>query len=306
MKTVFHNINYKSSDIFNLYPLYDLHVGHIGCNEALIKAYVSHIAADPMGLVVLGGDLIDGISQADRRYDPAQLAPWCRDELGDPVNIIESQIIQAGKLLAPIADKVIGMLLGNHERTPIKRLSIPVFKRLALTTASYRQDDINPYDPKAPAPDFALGYHGYIGLTFQRPHHSSRVLIYAHHGYGGGRTPGGKLNKLSNMLADWPDADIVLAGHVHDLLDLPVDRKVPDWPHARRDGAGSTKKYPRVAAFCGTFLSGDAPETPTGWPRTSYAVEKGYPERPIGGLKIRIKPETRHLEVVKPVLELRG
>jgi len=49
------------------------------------------------------------------------------------------------------------------------------------------------------------------------------TVIYAHHGSKGGGTPGPKVNAM-HALMGWADADIYIAGHVHDALTRVVPR----------------------------------------------------------------------------------
>jgi hypothetical protein len=45
---------------------------------------------------------------------------------------------------------------------------------------------------------------------------SKQMFIYAHHGFGGGRKSGGKVNRLEDAAISFPDCQIYLMGHVHD------------------------------------------------------------------------------------------
>lgn len=310
MRTIFRRISYsRVSDVISLYPLFDLHVGHIACNEDMLEYYVANIAADPTGLVILGGDLIDGITYNDRRFNPAQVAKWCRNEEGTHKGVIQKQIVRVAEILSPIAHKVVAMLYGNHESSVEKHQQVEIVKQIALHLQHAVDGDTNPHNTLVEPPDFVLGYHGFLCLTFARGAHASRFVIYCHHGYGGGRKPGGKMNKLDEMLAMYPDSDLVLAGHVHDLFSLARERIIPDWSGLSKSDlvkVGGVRKKDRLAVFCGSFLDSDAGETSLGWPRTSYAVEKGYPPLKLGAPVIRIKPESRYVYCQIPAFEWKG
>lgn len=103
-----------------------------------------------------------------------------------------------------------------------------------------------------------------------RPFNYTMLL---HHGRGGGRTPGGKLNKVW-QLRDMAPADIYVMGHVHGEIAYKDMYPVPD---IRNSKLNTTKRY-YLASGC--WL---------GW--ASYAKIGMYGMSTIGAPRIRMNGE---------------
>lgn len=82
-------------------------------------------------------------------------------------------------------------------------------------------------------------------------HPEADCLVYCHHGMGGGRTLGGKLNRLEDLLKII-EADIYLMGHVHTKVSDPIDKQYisSDGIHHHR-----TKLLGRTGGFQRGYLS---------------------------------------------------
>ena len=256
-----HRIDYKSrSDTFHLWHLTDFHVGSIACDEKALKATIAEVASDPFAIWTGGGDFCEFINPTDRRFDPAEVASWIK--VADLADIAKAQCDHVIELLGPIADKCIGSIMGNHGGY--------------IARIHHR----NPHSYICGAlgiPD--LGADGaFINLRFKRWGGSTRTYrIALLHGWGGGRQPGGKMNKLRDALAAF-DADIALLGHVHARMRLATTA------YTCTKNRVITKK--RVAVFGGTYLDG-----------AGYAVRAGYPPAEIGGVMISIAPDKDRIEV---------
>jgi hypothetical protein len=77
--------------------------------------------------------------------------------------------------------------------------------------------------------DLNLGYSAFVRLRFSRntstdnrtgkPSNGWRqFVIYAHHGAGGGRKKGAKVNRMTDHTTTFPLCDMYLMGHVHDRI----------------------------------------------------------------------------------------
>ena len=63
---------------FTLYPLGDVHLGNVACDESLFRAVVNRIADDDRALWVGMGDYCDFINRTDPRFDPDSLPRWVK------------------------------------------------------------------------------------------------------------------------------------------------------------------------------------------------------------------------------------
>lgn len=266
----------KRSDEFSIYPIGDIHLGAASCDEELLKQTVARIQADPLAYWIGMGDYIDAINMRDPRFEAGGLAAWLYDPLSMQ-DIIGAQLRRAERYLAPIADRCLGLIGGNHEGKAAKWSEREVMTLLARMIAEHREDRAN----------LALGYAGFIRLSFREQHPggtartTGTLTIYAHHGAGASSTPGGKINRLLKTMAGI-QADLVLMGHVHDER------------HHRRtllsvNGRGRVIRREQIGIITGTYLG-----------QSAYAVERGYPPPTMGSPVVRYAPDRARLRVDFP------
>ena len=183
MYVIEHRVPYTSkSQTFNLWFIGDVHVGAAGWSKVKFERTLKEVEADPSALVVLMGDLAEAILPADKRFDFHGVHPDFQHRLGD---LADAEYEYLEKVLAPIQSKIVDILTGNHEEVIRLRwyrdLTRDLCRRLRV-----------PY----------LGYDAIIGLVFQRRKaDSQRFVIRAHHGRGGGRSIGGRLETLYKLSA---------------------------------------------------------------------------------------------------------
>lgn len=258
-------IPYSSkSQTFNLWFIGDVHVGAAGWAKDKFERTIKEVERDRTALVILMGDLADAILPADKRFDINGVHPDFRHRLGD---LADAEYEYLEKILAPIKDKIIGILTGNHEET----IRLRWYRDLTRDLCRRLKTKF-------------LGYDAIIGLIFKRKGGggSQRFIIRAHHGRGGGRTIGGRLEtlyKLSQSLA----ADIFVMGHVHSLIYDVRPQVVPDWKEE------DVKERRRIFGITGSFLRSFVKDA------DSYSEKADYPLNDLGCLRIRIKPFHREL-----------
>lgn len=181
----------------NLYPLADIHAGSAHFHSGEFEDYVSEIDKDPNAVVILNGDLINNA-----------VRHGVSDIYEDTLNPQES-IDYVYDVLLPIRDKIIGVVPGNHENRTYKATGIDVVRNL-----SERLGVIQYYDHVA----------NLIFLSFGKSRSRDNVRntfsIYHTHGSGGGRTTGGKANKLGRM-SDIVQCDVYIHSHTH----MPISFK---------------------------------------------------------------------------------
>lgn len=174
-----------------IYPLADV---HLGSEESAMPAFgrlIAQIASEPNSYVVLAGDLIDnGLKNSVTNIYRATMKP-------------SQQKREMAEALAPIRDKILCILPGNHERR-----------------SSKESDDDPAYDIASKL-DLEDVYRENmavlrIGLG-KRPKNSKEYTynIAVLHGAGGGAQPGATVNRYEAFLSALDGVDILIAAHAH-------------------------------------------------------------------------------------------
>lgn len=278
MKTIIRRLTYGSNgDTFRLWHLTDWHVGAKAFNEKLFRQHVRLIEDDPNAYWIGGGDYIDGICHVgDKRYKPETLANWVLGE----TDVMTVQADYAVSLVKPIAYKCLALAEGNHEWTAKNHYSRDIYAYIVKQIAQFAG-----VEPGT----LALGAGGFVLPTFARVTgmHSAnhwRFRVFTHHGYGGGRLPGGHALTLGRALADF-EADLVLMGHRHVLCVVP---KVIQ----RHNGA-----FTRYGVFMPSYLNSTLEPRADGMPVDTYPELMGLPATPVGAFPIEICPWERRIEL---------
>jgi predicted phosphodiesterase len=102
---------FEDSERLYFTDLSDLHIGHKGFDEKSFRKTVDIIAQVPNFLVILGGD---SINHANKGSKSSQY-----EESMTP----REQVLHLEKLIAPIKDKIIGKVDGNHDGTRAKEFN---------------------------------------------------------------------------------------------------------------------------------------------------------------------------------------
>ena len=269
MHTHEHRVQYGSrKDQFDIYPLGDIHAGVVHCAEKQIKSKVREISENPFALWIGMGDLADCITPADRRWDDSVIAPWV-----DRQNIAESCRKWLVNLFAPIKDKCIGILEGNHELTMRKTLHVKLTENIC--------GDLGvPY----------LGYSCFVLFKFSRLKGGSVTSLIGHfsHGSGWAQTEQGVANRLKKNASN-NVCDFHASGHLHRIYNIE-DRALV---LKNTNGNGFEIAEAKRPAVCtGSWLQsykhGEYP---------SYAEQRGYDPTPIGCPIISITPDKGLIEV---------
>jgi len=191
MRTIKCNLgDYKEIRIL---PLADLHIGDPHSDFKKIQEYLSFVKDNDNVFCILNGDLMDAAIQSS-----------IGDTYGASLQPME-QLSQCVKIFDPIRDKILAVTPGNHEQRIYKS------DGLDLTQLMCNQLGIGGrYSNTSVLLFVRLGQHG--GSHY----HGRPVLytIYCVHGSGGGRTEGGKVNRLM-QLGNIVDADIFIHSHTH-------------------------------------------------------------------------------------------
>jgi hypothetical protein len=174
------------------------------------------------------------------------------------------------------SERILGIIGGNHEAT------IRKVHQLDLTLDMARELKC-PY----------LGEEAFVQVVFHNGttktdkgvfHGLVRTfVIFVTHGSGGGRKPGGKVNKIADI-SGFVEADILLCGHHHDRVGLRTVQ-------LSLDTKGNFVHKERVNVLTGSYLKTYQVGSP------SYGARELYPPTAIGSPVITIRPYDRHLEV---------
>lgn len=234
------------ADKIEIVPAGDLHHGSRNCRLDKFKRLVDWITPRKSTYVILMGDLLDCILPKDKRFDADDKYAY------KTIDTLRDELVT---ILTPIKERILVMLMGNHEHhlhqdgygDPIKYMC--------------KELDV-PYG----------GYSCYLKLTARPKTHKRPLLLWLHHGWFAGRKRGAKVNNLEDNLAYY-DADVYLVGHSHDLWATRKSRIY--WGGSRDVIFGNT----------GSFLETATNNT------TSYAERANFPPQKLGVLKLIWQPK---------------
>lgn len=287
MRTLRHEFNYDSRSVsYRLYHLTDIHLGHSACDEQLLQEDIQRIADDENAYWGGGGDYIDAISRkGDKRFMESSLAAWLHGQN----DVCGEQVRRFVELVKPIAHKCLYLLTGNHEDALLQYNDRDVYKDICYGVAAAAGKS---------AEALALGWEGFVGLTFKRGKHSGGsgqyhdkydLMLYSHHGSGGGRKLGGHALRMEEILLTYT-CDLALLGHRHIQQ---IDKKFVVTPGKER-----AELKARVGVWCGSYLGSYIEADAGGFPRGNYPQYKQLPPNATGGVSIEIEPDKQRFNVM--------
>lgn len=205
------------------------------------------------------------------KWDPRSDTSACRPE-HQQGRYFDSVITTTADYIAPHADMALLFAPGNHETAIRKRHQTDMNERLVEALRQRR-----PADCQAYAGSYANWVRFVVRNKSRRQLVAGSVLMYMHHGYGGGGPVTRGTIQTSRMAVYLPDADIIWTGHTHDEWVMPIQR-------ARLSLRG--RPYlDRVTHVRSPGYKDEFSEQ-NGW-----AVEKGMPPKPKGALWLRFYVE---------------
>lgn len=174
-------------------PLADFHLGDIHSDFKKIQEYLAYIKDNDNVFTVLNGDMMDAAIQSS-----------IGDTYGASLQPME-QLAQCVKIFEPIKDKILAVTPGNHEQR--------IYKSDGLDLTQLMCNQLGIGDRYSPASVLLFIRFGKNNIHY---HHGRPILytIYCVHGSGGGRTEGGKVNRLM-QLGNIIDADVFVHSHTH-------------------------------------------------------------------------------------------
>jgi hypothetical protein len=120
-----------------------------------------------------------------------------------------------------------------------------------------------------------------ISLNFKGRKYTHPLDIFAHHGKGGGNTPGGQFNSIEKMLSS-ADADLYLMGHTHGKGCIPSSPRLvlKDAPASALLVRERTPWLGRTGSFLKAYESG----------KVSYNVDAARSPASLGWIEFEITP----------------
>jgi hypothetical protein len=210
------------------------------------------------------GDLVGAIAPSDPRFSIRDLDP--EEKVAALRNFRRNMVEDICTELFPIKDQCIGLLEGNHEKKFNDRYFADVHDDICIALKN-QYGDLN------------LGYSAIIKWKFHRkPRAGNMIRIYAHHGAGGGRKKGAKVNRLNDLTGSFPNCHIYISAHVHDRI---------CWTETAldvREQVDELMEIPRAFGVCGTFQETYARGS------CSYAEMAQYPSTSLGVVSFIVTP----------------
>lgn len=231
----------------------DLHLGDSSFSRRSlekVKGYIKWIKDRPNARVILMGDIFNVATRVSKTQ------PFEESETPD------EQEETAYELFAPIKDKILCMLDGNHEWRLLDFANYSILnsfaKRLGVKYG---------------------GVSAVINIKVNKRRRGTKggvwreqYLIYAHHTRGGGALVGSKMNRVDKLRLMIANADIYLGAHNHQLGSMPVSVGIINVRHKRID-------YPKQWLIdCGSYLDWEG----------SYAERGQMPPAQLGSPRIRL------------------
>ena len=218
------------------------------------------------------------------KYDLRSDTSACRPE-HQRGRYLDAVISTTADYVAPHADMALLFAPGNHETAIRKRHETDMNERLVEALRQRRPE----------APTMAGRYANWVRfLVRQRGRRQlvgGSILMYMHHGYGGGGPVTRGTIQTSRMAVYLPDADIIWTGHTHDEWIMPIQRArltLHGRPYLDRS------MHVRSPGYKDEFSE-----------QNGWAVERGMPPKPKGALWLRFYMENTRNANGNPMRTLR-
>jgi len=181
----------------------DWHFDNAHCNLDLIKRDFDEAKKRKAGIMAFG----DLFCLMQGRYDPRRSRSGMRTEL-DQDNYLDCVVNSTHKWMQPYTDNICFASRGNHEISNLRNNDTDVLERFCERMRFTGSNIVTG------------GIGGWVFFRFTRHGKTQTVKLAYHHGAGGGG-PVTKGTIKANRRAQYlPQADIVVAGHIHERWGL--------------------------------------------------------------------------------------
>ena len=202
-------MTYKTGQRFRFVVFSDVHLGHRLASINNFKREVIDRYKDDKDTYFFDlSDCCDMIvaQTGDKRFKPSMIEP--RYLVVD--NPVDLQIEDYCDLLAPIADRVLGICSSNHHDKILSLTGTDPTRRICYTLWKGTEAERR-----------FLGWENFVGIRFSYANsgHRTRTLSWylSHGATTGGRTEGGHITSLGNIAMNYGECDIYAFGHNHQL-----------------------------------------------------------------------------------------
>lgn len=195
MKLIKHDL--EQFEELNLYFLSDAHWEDAGSNHKRLLQWRNDVLSKENNYVIVNGDILNAATRnsVSDVYSAKSDPDKALDEISD--------------FLAPIADRILVMIDGNHEGRMYKESGIKPMHRLSRELGIEEVYSNEAY----------LLFISF-GMSQGRTQRKMVYTVYGMHGSGGGKKIGGKANRLNDM-SNNIDADVYVISHTHIPIIFP-------------------------------------------------------------------------------------
>jgi predicted phosphodiesterase len=184
----------------------DSHIGDPCANEQALMKQIRYVEETPNCYAIVNGDIMNNAIKSGKS-----------DTYTEVLSPME-QIVKAVLTLKPIANKVLAITQGNHERRTAKESGIDLMKLIAM--------ELGIEDKYSDGMAFIFLRFG--ELSSHDHYRKVPYTILVTHGNGGGKTVGAKANRLADLVSI-ADADVYLYGHTHQNMAFKEGFMRVDW-----------------------------------------------------------------------------
>ena len=197
-----HHLSEDFADL-RLFVFGDLHVGDALFDEDLFYRCRDWVLEAPNRYCILSGDIMDLALKTSKgntyrqKLSPKEQLKWCKTNF------------------APLKDRILGIVQGNHE------------ERSSRYADDYPLEELADY---LGIGDRFEAESMFLKVTFGKAPNGKRSAygIYVQHQAGGGTTRGGKANAMGRLAETMPFADLLISSHTHWRAAFKEHVLVPD------------------------------------------------------------------------------
>jgi hypothetical protein len=248
----------------------DAHIDNAHADRAMFEKHMKQCRERGAKWLSNGDYLCCMQGQYDLRSDTSACRPEHREG-----RYLDAVINTTADYVAPWADMALLFAPGNHETAIRKRHETDMNERL-VEALKARNKDCQAY-----AGSYANWVRFVVRNKERRQLLGNSLVMYMHHGYGGGGPVTRGTIQTSRMAVYLPDADIIWTGHTHDEWIMPIQRA--------RLSLHGRPYLDRVLHVRSPGYKDEFSEQ-NGW-----AVEKGMPPKPKGALWLRFYMENHRV-----------
>lgn len=193
----------------------DIHYDSLKCDRKLLKKHLDEAVEKDAGIVI-AGDLFDVMGS---EKDPRSKANEIRSEyIVQGMSYLDCVTQDMHQFLKPYIENIMVIGYGNHETAIKKHNETDPIETLRYL---FKQQGVKHF--------YTGGYSGYINLRFTRYGGDNQAFKVKYHHGGGGNAPRSKGTlRVDLRAAKWPDADIVVTGHDHNMWHMRKVREKLD------------------------------------------------------------------------------